>query len=117
MSLDKIFAEMNCKDVKHEAGVKPMPDIMVGDIVMVELISIKNLGLVVAHDEGQAMIHFPVRPGKLCIPLDKVKDDIVSIHKFDRETKKISLVWIKGGRADFAALVLSSLEAAIYTKN
>lgn len=110
MNLDQIFAEVHKSARQMEENEnKPMPLIRVGDFVLVESIRPENLALVVGYDaEGQPALHFIHRPGKVCIPLARVKDDVVVVHQHNKATNEVNLTWVKGGDQGFSRLCIES---------
>ncbi|MBR2143160.1 hypothetical protein [Anaerovibrio sp.] len=109
MNLDQIFAEVH-KNVRQmeENENKPMPLITVGDFVLVESLKSKNLALVVGYDaEGEPALHFFHRPGNVCIPLARVKDDVVLVHQYNRATNEVDQ-WVKGGHQGFNRLCMEA---------
>ncbi len=106
-ALDKIFKEMESKGISGKDN--PMPEIKVGDFVLVESIRAENLALVVGYDaEGQPALHFFHRPGNVCIPLARVKDDVVVVHQYNKATNEVKQTWVKGGLQGFNRLCLES---------
>lgn len=110
MNLDQFFAEVH-KNVRQieENENKSMPLITVGDFVLVESIKMENLALVVGYDaEGQPALHFIHRPGEVCIPLARVKDDVVVVHQYNKATNEVDQTWFRGGKQGFARLCMES---------